>query len=171
MCQDPRQVLIHRLLLLLDPFHLVQLFLLREISTLILPPDVDGSEVFERSFDFSEFPNLQEVEFGVGWRCNGLPWIHIALSTLRPATSPRLSTIQLDFTRPSPSGRFVDVFTESVGDDLRWIADEIVRIEREFMGAVNSTVLRDPWFKMVFDTLNVRSLWQANDTSRSHQTP
>ena len=55
----------------------------------MLSPDVDRVEAPERSFDFSEFPNVQHVAFGVNWVGGGLFWIHAALSTLRPATSPR----------------------------------------------------------------------------------
>lgn len=40
--------------------------------------------------------------------------------------------------------------------DLRWVADEVARIEREFEGAVNLVVLRDAGFKVVLDKLNVR---------------
>jgi len=154
-----------------SPFHLVQLFLARETSTLTLPPGVDGYEVFERSFDFSEFSNLQEVEFGVGWRRGGLPWIPIALSTLKPATSPRLSAVRLDFTHSSLAGRFVDDLIEAAGDDLRRVADEIARIEGEYGGAVNPTVLRNSLFQVALDTLSVRFLWYAKDTSRSYPTP
>ena len=43
-----------------------------------------------------------------------------------------------------------------LGNDLRRIADEVVRIEREFEGAVNFTVMLDPYFWVASDTLNVR---------------
>ena len=56
--------------------------------TLMLFSIADGFEAFGRSFNFSEFPVLQEVNFtfAVGWKEVGLPWIPAALSTLRPAT-------------------------------------------------------------------------------------
>ena len=79
----------------------------------------------------------------------------MALSTLRPATSPRLSTIRLDFSRPSTATRSVESAIEITGNNLRQVADEIARIEREFEGAVNLTVFRDPVFEAVSDTLNV----------------
>ena len=144
-----------------SPFHLVQLFLVRETLILTSPPDIGDYEVFERSFDFSEFPNLQEVEFGVCWQRGGLPWIPVALSTLRPETSPLLSAIRLDFTRASPGGRLgilVEHLFKAMGDDLRLIADEIARIGREFGGEVNPTVLGDASFKVALDTLSVRFL-------------
>jgi len=122
------------------------------------PSNVDGCEAFERSFDFSKFPNLQEVEFGIRWMSASLPWIPIAISTLRPATSPRLSALKFDFARRPlvANRRSLDALIEATGDDLRWVADEVARIEREFEGAVDSIILRDPAFQVVFDTLDVR---------------
>jgi len=43
-----------------------------------------------------------------------------------------------------------------MGNDLRLIADEVARIEREFEGAVNLAVLRDSKFGAVLDSLDVR---------------
>jgi len=86
----------------------------------------------------------------------GLPWIPMALSTLRPTTSPHLSTIRLDFAGAIIGSRHVETSIRDMGDDLRRLADEATRIEREFEGAVNLTVLRDSRFEVVFDTLNVR---------------
>lgn len=119
-------------------------------------PDVDGNESLEQPFDFSKFPNLQEVELEVGWMSGRLLWIPRALSTIDPATSPRLSVIKLDLARPPNAIQSVNALIEVAGDDLRWVADEIARIEGGFEGAVNPTVLRDPSFQVVFDTLNVR---------------
>ena len=119
--------------------------------------EVVGHEASERSFDFSKFPNLQGVDLGVGWVHGGLPWIHTALSTLRPTTSPHFSTIQLKFTSPYSAHRSVETVVKHTGDDLRQIADEITRIKREFR-AVNVTVLQDQGFKSVLHTLNVGSI-------------
>ena len=44
-----------------------------------------------------------------------------------------------------------------MGDDLRLIADEAVRIGREFGGTVNFTVIRDSVFGAALSTLNVSS--------------
>ena len=135
----------------------------------LLPLNLDGDEVFERSFDFSKFPNLQEVVFGVGWIRRSLPWIPLALSTLMSATSPRLSTVKVEFACPSGADRCVDALVESRGDDLRLIADEVARIDREFGGAVNFTVFRDPSFQAVFDVLGVRfHLCGVHDTLLPH---
>lgn len=120
-------------------------------------PNADGCETFGRPFDLSKFPNLQEVSFGIGWFGGGIPWIPPALSSIRPATSPHLSAIQLSFDHPLPANRYIDAAMIKVMDsDLRWVADEVARIEREFEGAVNLVVLRDAGFKVVLDKLNVR---------------
>jgi len=79
-----------------------------------------------------------------------MPWIPMALSTLRPATSPRLSVIRLDLS--SLTGQPV----RTVITNLRRIAEEIVRIEREFEGAVNFIVVPDSNFRVLLDTLDVR---------------
>ena len=125
-------------------------------------PGVDGHGAFERSFDFSEFPNLQEVAFAVGWMDGSLAWIPRALSTIKPATSPRLSVIQLNFSRPIIAIRSVDALITDTSDDLRWVADEIARIKGEFEGAVDLAVHWDSSFRVVLDALNVRFLLLAN---------
>jgi len=81
----------------------------------------------------------------------------MALSSLRPATSPRLFTIQLDFADCPSVNRPATTMIRNMDKDLRRIADEVARIEREFEGAVDFTVTSDSKFKLVFDTLNVRS--------------
>lgn len=126
--------------------------------TLMLFSIADGFEAFGRSFNFSEFPVLQEVNFtfAVGWKEVGLPWIPAALSTLRPATSPRLSAVQLTFTHSPQINRFVEAAIETMGNDLRRTANEVTRIQRKFGGGVNLTVVRDTGFKAVFDKLSVR---------------
>ena len=131
---------------------------------LTLPPDVDDDEAFERSFDFSEFSNLQEVDFQVGWVRGNLLWIPTALSTLKSATSPRLSAIELNFFCLLNTPR--SMVEENAGNDLLRIADEVTRIEREFEGVVNVVVLRDTGFEATLDALNVRfHLCGVTDTS------
>jgi hypothetical protein len=119
-------------------------------------PDVVYCEAFERSFSFSEFQSLQEVGFGVSWIAGGLLWIPAALSTLRRATSPRLSALHLNFVDSSTITRSLETAIEGMGDDLQRTADEVARIEHEYEGAVKVIVFRDPRFKTVFDALNVR---------------
>ena len=129
-----------------------------EITVSIPFPDVDGCETSGGSFDFSKFPNLREVTFAfkVSLREGGLPWISVALSTLRPATSPRLFSIQLDFIASPIIDRSVETLIKETGGDLQRVADEVARIEREFEGALNFTVVPDSKFEVVLSTLNVR---------------
>jgi len=120
-------------------------------------PDVNRWDAnIERSFNFSNFPNLQEVKFTftAGWFGKGLPWIPMALSTLKPTTSPRLSTVRLSFA--GFIARSVKTLIEDTGNDLRLVAVEVSRIEREFEGRVNFTVVSDSVFEVVLDTLGVR---------------
>ena len=88
-----------------------------------------------------------------------LHYIPVALSTLKPATSPQLSYICLDFSGPtdtSLSHSFsASVDPEYLRNDLRWITDEFTRIEREYGGAVDLVVSRTGSFVQL-DTSNVR---------------
>lgn len=124
--------------------------------SLTLSPDIGGNEVFEGSFDFSKFPNLQEVDFEVCWMGGGLLWVPAALSTLKPTTSPCLSTIRLKLVGPPTSTTLVETLINDTGNDLRWVVDEVFRIEREFDEAVHLTALWDPVFEVVLNTLGVR---------------
>ena len=85
----------------------------------------------------------------------GLLWIPKALPTLKPVTSPRLSAIKLSFARSRTSFLYTEMVVTNAGNDLRRIADEVARIEREFEGAVELNVYRDQWFKAASHTLNV----------------
>ena len=119
------------------------------MPTLTLPLGADpDSKAFGRSFNFSEFPKLKEVNFShaVNQMRKGLPWIPMALSTLSPTTSPHLSSVRLAFIG-SPSYLREEFPIEDMGNDLQRIADQVTRIKREFDGAVNSTVIRDPKFE------------------------
>ena len=131
-------------------------------------PDPSHRNTFEWSFDFSKFPNIQEVTFGVRayWKEGGLPWAPMALSTLRPATSPRLSVIRLDFC--SSTSRMVETVIANMGNDLRRIADEFARIDHEFGGAVNFTVVADSRFQAVLNTLKVRFHLVGRKYPRGH---
>jgi len=127
--------------------------------------DVDGSGTFERSFDFSKFPNIQEVDFRVGWMGGGLLWIPTALSALGPTTSPRLSAINLGLSSPLAHG-YAETAIEEAWDDLRWIADEAMRIERGFEGTAKFTARPYREFTVVFKALNVRfHFYGVNDAS------
>jgi len=117
----------------------------------MLPLNVD-SEAFGQSFNFSNFPNLREVEFVVRSVGGGLAWIPTAFTTLGPATSPHLSAIRLQLSCTLSAKTLI----RHSGDDLQKVADEVVRIEREFGEAVNFVLHRDLAFKGVLDTLDVR---------------
>lgn len=127
------------------------------MSTLMPFHDVDGWEAPKQSFDFSKLPNLREVSVGfkLHWKGGGMAWLPLALSTLRPATSSRLSVIQLDFDSTPYPDEDVETLTKHASTDLRRIAGEVARIEREFEGSVKFTVLRDSAFEVVLDTLDV----------------
>ena len=122
----------------------------------MLPPNVVGRDAFERSFNFSDFPNLQEVDFGVHWVSGSLLWIPLAFSTLGRTTSPRLSVVRLELARSPSVYRSTETLVQVLGDDLRRVADEVTRIEQEFEGAVDLTVVRGLGFKEALDALNVR---------------
>ena len=119
---------------------------MRETSILTLSHDADGPESFEQSFDCSEFPNLKELSFALGWNSGSLLWIPMALSTLRPATSPHLSTIKVVLYGFPSAARPTGAFVEEKCDDLQRVTDEVTRIDREFGGAVNLIVPRELWF-------------------------
>lgn len=70
----------------------------------------------------------------------------MALSTLRPATSPHLSTIKVILHGLPSAARPTGVFAEEAGDDLQRVTDEVTRIDQEFGGAVNLIVPQDLWF-------------------------
>ena len=80
----------------------------------------------------------------------------MTLSTIKPATSPCLSIIPVDLTHSCDTTKSPECLTEDARDNLQWIANEAVRIEREFDRAVNLTVSRNPEFKAVLDALSVR---------------
>jgi len=113
------------------------------ILTLSVDIDDHDPEALERSFDFAKLPSLREVGVKVHWRRGSLHWIPTALSTLKPVTSPHLSTIRLTFDGPSSSILSAGVPVGDIDNDLRRVADEFSRIEHEYEGAVNLTLLRD----------------------------
>jgi len=120
------------------------------MSALTLFLGAGGRETFERSL--SKFPNLEEVNFGFSVRSTdgGLSWISIALSALKPVTTPRLSAIRLYFT-DGPIVRSIN----RASNDIWRISHEITRIEHEFEGAVKFTIPRNQGFEVVLDTPNV----------------
>ena len=115
-----------------------------------------GLEAPNRSFDFSESFNLQEVVFRVDWVKGSLHWIFTALSTLKPATSPLLSQVCLHSShRPDkghPSGIPGIAELGKLDNDLRRIGDEFTRIEKEYGGGVDLVVSRAATFQRLYAT-------------------
>jgi len=98
------------------------------------------------------------MTFGPHLDHGSLHYIPMALSTLKPSTSPHLSQIHLRLTCPTDlDSIFVNWNLENMGDGLPRIAEELTRIEREYEGAVDSSVFRGAGFER-YDTLNVRFL-------------
>ena len=92
----------------------------------------------------------------------------MALSTLRPATSPCLSAIRLDFACSPIIHQPVNILIRDTSNDLRWVANEVTRIEREFEGTVKLILRRDPQFEAVLSLLEVRFHFRGADgTARS----
>ena len=93
---------------------------------------------------------------GFFWGAEVYSWVPTALSTLRLVASPRLTVLRLDFSNSRFARRSIESLIKDTGYDLRQIADEVARIERESEGAVSLTVVSDPVTKVVLDTLGVR---------------
>ena len=66
----------------------------------------------------------------------GLLWVTTALSTLRPATSPRISRVRLEFVHSSEPDSAIQAFEQEWEDDIPRVEVEVTRIRREFEGAV-----------------------------------
>lgn len=119
-------------------------------------PNLDGHEDLGRSFDFSRFPNLQELNLGLRWLRWGPRWIPAALSTIKSVTSPNLSAIKLNLVGPPDSTLITDPSIQALGSDLRRTTNEVARIRHEFEDAIDLVVLRDQWFKKFLDSLDLR---------------
>ena len=98
------------------------------------------------------------MTFGLQWLRGPLRYIPVALSTLKPSTSPRLSHVHLGLTGLTCPSRYIlyeALPPENLGGDLRRIADEFSRIEREYTGAVDLSVFGGTGVERL-DTINVR---------------
>ena len=100
-----------------------------------------GHEGLDRTFDFMKSPNLEELKFEIRLTARDLHWISEAISTLKPTTSPRLSTLRLTTSYRLPEDLMPDHLKEHLGN-VTQLVEEVARVEREFMGAVKVTV---PW--------------------------
>ena len=110
-------------------------------TSLTLPLGIEDQEIFIRTFDFAKLPNLKEADIKAHLTSAALLWVHEALSTIRPSTSPHLSVLQFDYLSPRGVPQYlIDQFRT----DLRLIEGEATRIESEFFGSVKLVLTRFP---------------------------
>jgi hypothetical protein len=99
------------------------------------------------------------VSLHVKWLFGRLDWIPEALSTFKPATSPRLTKVHLGFDYPLDQIESQNSHDHSELEDLdrelHWIARELARIEREYEGTVNIVVMMGEEFGL-FTEVDVR---------------
>ena len=115
--------------------------------TLMLHFVLDGTGAPNRSFDFAKLPRLKEIRLTVSWVAGDLLWVAATLSTIKPVTSPHLSTIRLKFIGHGlPYVPFH--LRERLINDLKLIEEHVARIECDFAGVVDLTVIRYPGFKV-----------------------
>ena len=96
------------------------------------------------------------VIFGLLLAYGSVHYIPVALSTLKPSTSPHLSDVQFRLTGLThPRYTSENWNLENMGDDVPQIAEELTRIEREYEGVADLRVFRGAGFER-YDTLNVR---------------
>lgn len=80
----------------------------------------------------------------------------MALSTIKPATSPYLYAIKLSLIGP-PDGTLIDEgSTRALGTELKMTAGQITRIRREFNERIYFIAIRDQWFRVFLESLNLR---------------
>jgi hypothetical protein len=94
------------------------------------------------------------VTFDIHWVHRDLQWIPLALATLKPETSPRLSKIYLSFSGPAYyyHSRGGGTALEDSGNK---IAHELTRIEEEYGEAADLIVTLDAAFTHL-DAVDVR---------------
>lgn len=100
-------------------------------------PGLGGREAPNQPFDFTKLPNIKQVKFKVLQTAGSIQWISTALSTLKPATSPCLTVVRLNFA----VRRFLNRRSmERLRDDLTLIEREVARVRHEFAGKVHITM-------------------------------
>ena len=99
-----------------------------------------GHESLNRTFDFTEFPNLEELAFHTPMAAKDTYWLPEAISTLKPTTSLRLSALRLVTWDRLLGGPVPG--KERLGNMTR-LVEEVTQVERKFKGAVKVTV---PWY-------------------------
>lgn len=85
----------------------------------------------------------------------GPPRIPVDLSTLRLTTSPRLSSVRLEFACVPSAVPSVEIVAEEMINYAEQAADYIARIKREFGEAVNFTVAIDSKIEAVLGRIDV----------------
>ena len=100
------------------------------------------------TFDFSHHKNLEHLSFSLLSNFTSCRWLYVALSTVKPANLPRLSTITLYLYRHVPPARIVSetVLGDTTMKDLRDVGTEVKRIRDESGGRVKfEVVIPLPW--------------------------
>ena len=100
------------------------------------------------TLDFSHHRSLGRLSFSLLSGFVSCRWLSAALSTIKPAKSPRLSTITLYLHRHAPPARLIS--ETALGDttmkDLRDVGTEVKRIRDESGGKVRiEVVIPLPW--------------------------
>ena len=99
-------------------------------------------------FDFSHHKSLERLSFSLLSNFASCRWLSAALSTVKPANSPRLNTITLYLHRHVPPARIVSETTlgDTTMKDLRDVGTEVKRIRDESGGRVRfEVVIPLPW--------------------------
>ena len=99
------------------------------------PVDHEG---LNRTFDFAESPNLEELTFEIRPTAGDISWIPRALSTVKPIISPCFSVLNL-IPRDEPPHPSVPAYLTLPLKNVTRLAEEISRIKHEFMGEVTVT--------------------------------
>ena len=108
---------------------------------------LDGTRAPNRSFDFAKLPRLKEISLTVHWVAGDLLWVATTLSTIKPVTSLHLSTIRLEFH--GQRLQQIPLHTrERLANELKFINENVTRIEREFAGVVDLTMVGYPGFEV-----------------------
>lgn len=114
----------------------------------MLQPIPGGPEALCRTFDFAKLSNLEAARFAVPDADRGASWLYRALLTIKPVTSPHLSTLVLDLHSPQHPLSHYPGWLEHSGGDIPLIAREVHRIEKEFAGTVDVVLTLPPGFEV-----------------------
>ena len=99
------------------------------------PVDHEG---LNRTFDFAESPNLEELTFEIRPTAGDISWTPRALSTVKPITSPYFSVLNL-IPRDEPPHPSVPAYLTLRLRNVTRLTEEVSRIKYEFMREVTVT--------------------------------